>query len=395
MCIRDRYDPEILAYLLCGVKMIHEMGGKVAVLTATLPPFIRQELKRILGDEYAEADFSDQGILRHNIKVIEAKLNAEDIIQFCHHLSEKNKESRKILVVCNSIQIAQEIYKTLSESDIAEEYEPKLLHSHFIKEDRSNKEKEIVQDGRTFTEDGKLHCKSQIWVSTSIVEASLDIDFDYVFTELMDLLSVFQRMGRCNRKGAKAIKEYTSFIYTEKQGNAMKYIDQQIFDLSREAIEKWDGIISEKEKNEMIQEALSVEKMESGKREYIEEYNRCYKRIEDLYTYEKNEGNFRNIESVQIIPLPVYEQNMEKIQELEKELKKKDLVLSQKIQLREEIQKYSLSITKVQYNLSESIGSVAVSSKWKIPVINAQYDSKLGFQLIKKEKAEEGKGEFI
>ena len=71
----------------------------------------------------------------------------------------------------------------------------------------------------------KLHCKSQIWVSTSIVEASLDIDFDYVFTELMDLLSVFQRMGRCNRKGAKAIKEYNSFIYTEKQGNAMKYID--------------------------------------------------------------------------------------------------------------------------------------------------------------------------
>ena len=73
----------------------------------------------------------------------------KDIIR--HHLSEKNKESRKILVVCNSIQIAQEIYKTLSESDIAEEYEPKLLHSHFIKEDRSNKEKEIVQDGRTFT----------------------------------------------------------------------------------------------------------------------------------------------------------------------------------------------------------------------------------------------------
>ena len=117
--------------------------------------------------------------------------------------------------------------------------------------------------------------------------------------------------------------------------------------------------------------------------------------IQDLFINEKKQGDFRNIESVQIIPLPVYEQNMEKIQELEKELKKKDLVLSQKIQLREEIQKYSLSITKVQYNLSESIGSVAVSSKWKIPVINAQYDSKLGFQLIKKEKAEEGKGEFI
>ena len=227
------------------------------------------------------------------------------------------------------------------------------------------------------------------------MEASLDIDFDYLFTELMDLLSVFQRMGRCNRKGVKAIKEYNCFIYTEKQGNVMKYIDQQIFDLSKEAIEKWDGVISEKEKNEMIQEALAVEKMESGKREYIEEYNNCYKQIEDLYTYEKSDGDFRNIESVQIIPLPVYEQNIEKIQELEKELKKKDLTLSQKIQLREDIQHYSLSITKVQYKISESKGSVTVSSKWKIPVINAQYDSKLGFQLIKKEKCEEGKGEFI
>ena len=47
-----------------------------------------------------------------------------------------------------------------------------------------------------------------IWISTSLVEVSLDIDFDYLFTELLDLNSLLQRMGRLNRKGEKEIEGY-------------------------------------------------------------------------------------------------------------------------------------------------------------------------------------------
>jgi CRISPR-associated endonuclease/helicase Cas3 len=36
-----------------------------------------------------------------------------------------------------------------------------------------------------------------IWITTQIAEASLDIDFDVLFTELSSLDSFFQRMGRC------------------------------------------------------------------------------------------------------------------------------------------------------------------------------------------------------
>lgn len=57
------------------------------------------------------------------------------------------------------------------------------------------KKKNILDFGKTeFDGEG-------IWISTSLVEASLDIDFDYLFTELQDLNSLFQRFGRCNRKG--------------------------------------------------------------------------------------------------------------------------------------------------------------------------------------------------
>jgi len=54
----------------------------------------------------------------------------------------------------------------------------------------SIEDKEILDFGRTdFNGEG-------IWISTSLVEASLDIDFDYLFTELQDLNSLFQRF--CN-----------------------------------------------------------------------------------------------------------------------------------------------------------------------------------------------------
>ena len=38
------YDPELLAYLIHGLKMITEMGGKVAIMTATLSPFLKRFL---------------------------------------------------------------------------------------------------------------------------------------------------------------------------------------------------------------------------------------------------------------------------------------------------------------------------------------------------------------
>ena len=80
-------------------------------------------------------------------------------------------------------------------------------YSKFIKVWKIIKEFEIIEFGKTY-KDNKIHeldKQSGIWISTSIVEASLDIDFDYLFTELQDLNSLFQRLGRCNRKGKKIL----------------------------------------------------------------------------------------------------------------------------------------------------------------------------------------------
>ena len=55
------YDPELLAYLVYGLKMITEMGGKVMVMTATLAPFLRDIIKneiKIKNEAEAEEIFA-------------------------------------------------------------------------------------------------------------------------------------------------------------------------------------------------------------------------------------------------------------------------------------------------------------------------------------------------
>lgn len=93
------YSPDVLAAIIYAIEMIHTLGGKVAVITATLPPFVRNEIEKILGTDVKTSDFSDKGKLRHNVKVYEKNLQSDDIIKiFDDTICDKVK---KYLVVCN------------------------------------------------------------------------------------------------------------------------------------------------------------------------------------------------------------------------------------------------------------------------------------------------------
>lgn len=234
------YSPELLAYLIYGIEKIVELGGKVAILTATLPPFIKDLLEKNIEFKYNPDGFTND-LKRHNLKVIKEEINPEDIYE--KYIENKNAgKGNKILVVCNTIKQAQKIYedleKILPEEDIKN---LNILHSRFIRKDRLEKEECILEFGKTYDENKNIDKKNGIWISTSIVEASLDIDFDYLFTELQDLNSLFQRLGRCNRKGKKDSSKHNCFIYTEIKSSNLRdgkygFIDKEMYDLSKSAI---------------------------------------------------------------------------------------------------------------------------------------------------------------
>ncbi|MDD5889822.1 MAG: CRISPR-associated helicase Cas3', partial [Ruminococcus sp.] len=378
------YSPDILAAIIYAIKMIHIMGGKVAVLTATLPPFVKEELLKIFGDDVQLADFSSEGILRHNVKVFDDTLKTDDVVEI---VNETNSDTvKKYLVVCNTVKTANRIYKELSESNI--DAEINLFHANFIKKDRMKKEKEIMGASKK-----KLNemTKPEIWISTSVVEASLDIDFDILITELSDLFSLFQRFGRTNRKGKKDFSNYNCYVFTELQDRADSFIDKDIHNLSKDAIITVDGVLTEQEKNSLIEKYLSVEKVQDT--DYYKDYCKFFKNYEDEYDYlNSSKDSLRNIDRMDAIPKCVYDENVDMINENLEKINSTDVDKDSRMNATEEILKLTVSISMFRCRKHDS--GISVDMKYRrIPVIDCNYsfDSGLDFEFIEKPIDDESK----
>lgn len=371
------YDPTLLAYLIYGIEKIAAIGGKIAIVTATLPPFIRNLLKKNINFVESDKEFTNDEI-RHNVKVIESRINSHDIL-YKYNENKKLQKYNKILVVCNTIKEAQKLYEELSNSINKEELH--ILHSKFIRKDRLHKEKEIMQVGKTYDNNNNLDKRNEIWLSTSIVEASLDIDFDYLFTELQDLNSLFQRLGRCNRKGAKEVEEYNCFVYTEIDNsiitnkiNEKGFIDRTLYNLSKQAIKSINGKLSETKKIDLINKYLTTEKMKNS--DYIRKYNEIYEFICNIqaYKFQKKDIDLRNILSKDIIPSSVYETHINDIKQAEMKLKDNNINLYDKIKLKDYILQYSVSVLEHDANSYTDYKKVYLNNNDYIKVVNCIYD---------------------
>lgn len=378
------YSPDILAAIIYAIKMIHIMGGKVAVLTATLPPIVKEELLKIFGDDVQLADFSSEGILRHNVKVFDDKLETDDVIEI---VNETNSDTvKKYLVVCNTVKTANRIYRELSESNI--DAEINLFHANFIKKDRMKKEKEIMKASEKELNE---MTKPEIWISTSVVEASLDIDFDILITELSDLFSLFQRFGRTNRKGKKDFSNYNCYVFTELQDRADSFIDKDIHNLSKDAIVTVEGVLTEQEKNSLIEKYLSVEKVQDT--DYYKDYCKFFKNYEDEYDYlNSSKDSLRNIDRMDAIPKCVYDENVDMINENLEKINSTDVDKDSRMNATEEILKLTVSISMFRCRKHDS--GISVDMKYRrIPVIDCNYsfDSGLDFEFLEKPTDDESK----
>ena len=200
------YSPEITAIILKGIKMINDIGGKFMIMTATLPRIYKDELEK-MGIKFKFGEFL-KPIMRHKLSINDNSLD-NDIENIINKAS-----SSKVLVILNTIDKANELYLKIKEKNIEN---VNVLHSRFIKNDRSNKENSIIN----FSKERE---KTGIWITTQIVEASLDIDFDYLFTEMSTLDSLFQRCGRCYRSRKYEKNEPNIYVYNKNVSGIRIYI---------------------------------------------------------------------------------------------------------------------------------------------------------------------------
>ncbi|WP_443659635.1 CRISPR-associated helicase Cas3' [Clostridium algidicarnis] len=345
------YSPDMLGYLIVALKYISEAGGKFTILTATLPHIIldfmrRENIPFKESKNFCKKNSKGKPQLRHKVQVLEEYINIDHI--------KDNYKDKKILVIVNTVRQAQKVYESLIKANINTNI--KMFHSRFIKKDRSLKEDEIFKMGQ-------IECKDKgIWVTTQVVEASLDIDFDILYTELSEISGLLQRMGRVYRGRDLDSDNPNVYVYIGKdkptsgiRNDDRSVVDIDIFKYSKEEIKGISGESVDEEKKMQLVERVYTENK-------LKECN-YYKKLKDSllwaknikeYELQKNEARLRNILSYPVIPKCVYDSN-----EDNKNIK---LALSKikeyKIQMREEkdkekLQALYIKIEKEKYNVRD------------------------------------------
>lgn len=98
----------------------------------------------------------------------------------------------QVAVICNLVNDAQHVARSLREkSDMPVD----LFHSRYRLKERQGIEDRII---RRYGPEG-LRDQGSILVATQVVEQSLDVDFDWLITQICPADLLFQRMGRLHR----------------------------------------------------------------------------------------------------------------------------------------------------------------------------------------------------
>ena len=111
---------------------------------------------------------------------------------------EQLKNGGCYCVLVNTVNKAQEVYRALLEI-VDAETETMLFHARFPVGRREEIEKECLRRFGKGPENKRP--KKAILVATQVVEQSLDLDFDGMFTELAPIDLLLQRAGRVHRHG--------------------------------------------------------------------------------------------------------------------------------------------------------------------------------------------------
>lgn len=195
------------------------------------------------------------------------------------------------------------------------------------------------------------------------MEASLDIDFDMLFTEMCSIDSLFQRMGRIFRQ-----RNYLGIepnVYILDNRNGVPYIiDSEIYDYTLKEIKECKSPnLSEKDKQEMINNVFDLDKnIKLKNSNYYTTIKGKLNELKDITPYKISKDiinkEFRDIQNISLMPDEIFDKLYEsgKIENWERILNDSKSKVSEKIKVKSEIQKYTISVTysnKVLFDKNE------------------------------------------
>ncbi len=204
------YDTYMTAILERLLQWLAAVNATVVLLSATLPASRRERLVRAYaGDQTGRVpsrpypritwtgvsgtDSTTVSIDENSHRAVNLDFAPASPDDLASRLREALREGGCAAVVCNTVARAQEIYRRLEQS--LADVECLLFHARTPFGWRRSRERDVLT---RFGKGGERPSKA-VLVATQVIEQSLDLDFDWMASEMAPLDLLLQRAGRLHR----------------------------------------------------------------------------------------------------------------------------------------------------------------------------------------------------
>lgn len=201
----DTYTSGLIEALLRWLKA---MGSSVVLMSATLPAPRRDALLRAWGVEpdvvpelsYPRLLLADERGLHSGtcssrpLPPIQLQVVAEEIDSLVAKAVQLVHQGGCGALIVNTVDRAQDLYLRLK-TELGDDVSLLLFHARFPADQRSEQEQAVIA---RFGEGGERPAKALL-IATQVAEQSLDIDFDFMLTDLAPVDLILQRAGRLHR----------------------------------------------------------------------------------------------------------------------------------------------------------------------------------------------------
>ena len=219
------------------------LGMTLILMTATQPLIFSKEEVTEIVDDLGLISIPERCLL--DVSAFELDLNGQNrkmaIGEFADSIlgqANRSESRQNILIVMNTISSASLLFDKLKGK--LENHDCQYLSAEVVPKERRER---IVSIKKQIDESrfGPPSSKPVILVTTQLVEAGVDIDFDMVFRDLAPIDSIVQCAGRCNRNGLRK-REECKLVVVELVDVAGKSFSRRIY--GNVSIEKTKEILS-------------------------------------------------------------------------------------------------------------------------------------------------------
>ncbi len=332
--------------------LIEENDAKILIMSATMPSFLKNMFLDNLHIENGMVMDKKElsKYLRHKCKIIDG-----DILENIDLIIKRLQNKEKVLVVCNTVNRAQDVYKILRN----EVNESALLHGRFILKDREAIEKNLEN--------------LNLLVGTQVIEVSLDIDYDVCFSEPAPIDALIQRFGRVNRRknidGLPHKGICDVFVFSKGSENDRYIYDSEIVNKTLKVLNEID-LLFEYKLYEAVDE-IYVNGFGDKQKEFDDTKNSFRNIIDRIVPFKNSntkESDFYNLfNSIEAVPEKYQNEYL-------------DCIQNNKLF---DAMQYCLQLTNGQFHKLLKEGRVDYEKKI---FINAKYDSELGLLINEQEE---------